>query len=353
MEITLGDIVFGCGSTGGGGGSVSSSHPLPNGIKFVGSTWETFDCGKYDWSQIYDASEMFSRCANLKRIDNFPKNEINGCVYMFNGCSALESIPNGINLKPYYTIENMFTSCTSLTEIPYFDTSKVYSFKYAWYNCKALTEFPQIDTSKCIDFSSAWSACSGLTTFPLLNTSNGTDFSYAWNECSSLTEFPQLDLSNGRSFEWAWRNCSSLTTFPMLDLHNGTNFSSAWAECPSLIEFPAMDLHNGTNFTRAWDNCYALTTIGKLDLSAGTNFYSAWGVCRALTTLGGFGAIKESIELSFSPLTVESIMNVITQAADLNSLGITGKTMTLGSTNLAKLSDEQKAVATSKGWTLA
>ena len=128
MKITLGDIVFGGSSAGGGGGSVSSSHPLPNGIKFVGSTWETFDCGKYDWSQIYDASEMFRQCANLKRIDNFPKNEINGCVYMFNGCSALESIPNGINLKPYYIIDWMFNDCTNLTEIPYFDTSKVYSF---------------------------------------------------------------------------------------------------------------------------------------------------------------------------------------------------------------------------------
>ena len=137
----------------------------------------------------------------------------------------------------------------------------------------------------------------------------------------------------------------------MLDLHNGTNFSSAWAECPSLIEFPAMDLHNGTNFTRAWDNCYALTTIGKLDLSAGTNFYSAWGVCRALTTLGGFGAIKTSFNLSFSPLTVESLMNVINQAGTVSGGG--GGIMHLGNWNLEKLTNEQKSVATRKGWTLA
>ena len=329
MKITLGDIVFGCGSTGGGGGSVSSAHPLPNGIKFAGSTWETFDCGKYDWSQIYDASEMFSNCANLKRIDNFPKNEINGCVSMFNRCTALESIPNGINLKPYYSITNMFSSCTSLTEIPYFDTSKVYSFNSTWANCDKLTSFPQLDTS------------------------NGTNFESAWIGCSSLTEFPALNLSNGTDFSGAWSLCSSLTSFPMLDLSAGTDFSYAWNECRGLTEFPALDLSKGTNFSNAWNNCYALTTIGKLDLSAGTDFYSAWGVCRALTTLGGFGAIKESIGLEYSPLTVESIMNVINQAADLNSLGITGKTMTFGSTNLAKLTDEQKSVATSKGWTLA
>ena len=33
--------------------------------------------------------------------------------------------------------------------------------------------------------------------------------------------------------------------------------------------------------------------------------------------------------------------------------GETTKTLTLGSTNLAKLSDEQKEIATSKNWTLA
>ena len=301
MKITLGDIVFGCGSTGGGGGSVSSSHPLPNGIKFVGSTWETFDCGKYDWSQIYDASEMFSQCANLKRIDNFPKNEINGCVDMFNGCSALESIPNGINLKPYYTIERMFKNCTSLTEIPYFDTSKVYSF------------------------SEAFNSCSKLTGFPELNLSKGTNFSYAWGSCSSLTEFPVVDLSNGTNFSYAWQQCYSLTTFPAIDLSKGTNFNSAW------------------------ENCKALTSMPALDLSSGTNFGYAWMYCHNLTNLGGFGAISANFDLSScTKLTVESLMNVINQAAT-----VTGKTMTLGSDNLAKLTDEQKSVATSKGWTLA
>ena len=134
----------------------------------------------------------------------------------------------------------------------------------------------------------------------------------------------------------------------MLDTSNGTNFQSAWSNCSSLTEFPQLDLSSGTNFSFAWSNCYKLTSLPALDLSAGTNFNRAWNYCNSLTTLGGFGAIKENIELSYSPLTAESIMNVITQAAT-----VTGKTMTLGSDNLAKLTDAQKAVATSKGWTLA
>ena len=108
-----------------------------------------------------------------------------------------------------------------------------------------------------------------------------------------------------------------------------------------------------TDYSWAWYACIYLTTLPQLDLSNVTTFDQAWYNCTSLTTLGGFGAVKESFDLHYCPLTAESIMNVITQAADLNSLGITGKTMNLGSTNLAKLTNEQKAVATNKGWTLA
>ena len=107
-----------------------------------------------------------------------------------------------------------------------------------------------------------------------------------------------------------------------------------------------------TDYSWAWYACIYLTTLPQLDLSNVTTFDQAWYNCTSLTNLGGFGAIKESIDLHYCPLTVDSIMNVITQAADLNELGIAGKTMNFGN-NLNKLTDEQKAVATNKGWTLS
>ena len=199
-------------------------------------------------------------------------------------------------------------------------------------------------------------ANSSLTEFPsdVFDFSQKTNFYRCWEGCSNLTSFPQLDLHNGTYFHSAWYGCKSLTSFPQLDLSNGSSFYSAWGFCSSLKEFPALDLHNGNSFGTAWVYCTSLTTFPALDLHNGTYFGGAWNNCTSLTTLGGFGAIKESIDLSASAkLTVDSIMNVITQAANLNELGITDKTMTLGSTNLAKLTDEQKAVATNKGWTLA
>ena len=208
----------------------------------------------------------------------------------------------------------------------------------------------QFDSMSSIsNFGQAWSNCSSLTSFPLIDTSNGTNFSRAWYNCSSLTEFPLIDTAKGTDFSMAWRNCSSLKSFPLIDTSRGTNFEDAWNSCSSLTEFPMLDLSNGTKFGYAWKNCSSLTEFPQMDLSAGTDFTQTWVGCSNLTNLGGFGAIKESIDLSSSPkLTVDSLMNVINQAAT-----VTGKTMTFGSENLNKLTDEQKSVATSKGWTLA
>ena len=50
-------------------------------------------------------------------------------------------------------------------------------------------------------------------------------------------------------------------------------------------------------------------------------------------------------------LTVDSMVAMFNSLKDLT--GETTKTLTLGNTNLAKLSDEQKEIATSKNWTLA
>jgi hypothetical protein len=68
--------------------------------------------------------------------------------------------------------------------------------------------------------------------------------------------------------------------------------------------------------------------------------------------LGYFNAPKNiNISLNFSYcayLTHDSLMSIINNLATVTST----KTLTLGTTNLAKLSDEEKAIATNKGWTV-
>ena len=217
------------------------------------------------------------------------------------------------------------------------------------------TTFPSdgLDFSQKADFTKCWYGCSNLTTFNNVDLSSGTDFSYAWYDCNAMHIFAPVNMNNATNLDHAWYRCYGIVEFPMIDTSKVTNFRSTWEGSMSLQIFPQFDLSAGTLFISTWKDTN-ITVMPQLDLSNGTNFSLAWDGSHNLVNLGGFGAIKESIDLSDADvLNVDSIMNVITQAADLNSLGITGKTMTFGSTNLAKLTDAQKAVATNKGWTLA
>jgi hypothetical protein len=62
------------------------------------------------------------------------------------------------------------------------------------------------------------------------------------------------------------------------------------------------------------------------------------------------GGLANSMDFSScSKLDYESLMSIINALVTITS----NKTLKLGATNLAKLTDEEKAIATEKGWTLA
>lgn len=144
---------------------------------------------------------------------------------------------------------------------------------------------------------------------------------------------------------------SRLTTVPSMDTSQVTNMSQMFYNCNKLITVPPIDTSKVTNMTYMFDGCSSLTTVPEMDTSQVTNVYYMLAYCSSLTDLGGFVGLKVNLDLSnSSKLTHDSLMNVINKAADVTA---SPKTLTLGSTNLAKLSDEEKAIATNKGWTLA
>ena len=93
-----------------------------------------------------------------------------------------------------------------------------------------------------------------------------------------------------------------------------------------------------------------LTSIPVCDFKNVVSTDDMFDNCTALTTLGGFSGLKVNLDLHYcTALTKESLLNVFNEAADVTS---SPKTLTLGSTNLAKLTDDEKAIATNKGWIL-
>ena len=156
-----------------------------------------------------------------------------------------------------------------------------------------------------------------------------------------------------------WRNCSNAIVKIQVDTSNVTDMGYMFDGCKSLKTIIQLDTSNVTNMNSMFYGCEKLTSIPLLDCGKIANKYGLQYIsdgCKSLTDLGGFKDLKFSITYGFledSPnLTTESLMNVINNLYDLTANGLSGETLKFGTTNLNKLTSDQIAVATNKGWTL-
>ena len=95
----------------------------------------------------------------------------------------------------------------------------------------------------------------------------------------------------------------------------------------------------------------SITTASANSLTVSNSYYIFYN-CTALEDVQLGQDWNMSLRLNVSNnLTVDSMVAIFNSLKDLT--GETAKTLTLGSTNLAKLTDEQKAIAINKNWTLA
>lgn len=170
---------------------------------------------------------------------------------------------------------------------------------------------------------------------------------HAFLDCTSLTdvEFPEtLEVVGAGAFQ----NCSTLRSKDLI-LPN----------CKKVLEYA----FNGCGFT------------GKLDLSSckeiGANAFvgcdfstlilskelevchrNAFSACRNIKSVElGENFNCNGFDLSMCDLAVEVLVGVLNSLK--NRVGETAYILYLGATNLAKLTDEHKAIATNKNWVLA
>ena len=260
------------------------------------------------------------------------------------------------NLTVKFTIDGVETYVTSndkcvfeITEGNKELTSCENFFSYLNDALATIDEF-NYDTDKVTTMSRMFYGCSELTSIPELNTSNVTNMEQMFTSCSNLAIIPLMDTSNVTDMYGMFTSCSNLATIPLMDTSSVINMAYMFDNCSNLTTIPSLDTSKVTNMYGMFNNCSGLTTIPLLDTSKVTGMGSMFRGCSNLTTLEGFKGLKTDLDLSFSTkLTHESLMNVINYAANVTS---SRKTLTLKSTNLAKLSDEEKAIATNKGWTL-
>ena len=141
-----------------------------------------------------------------------------------------------------------------------------------------------------------------------------------------------------------------------IDFSESTNVTSLFNGNGMITGVGAIDTSSAPALSTMFYGAAALVTIEKLILKAdgSQTFSNTFSACGKLADLAVEGTIGQALSLSAcTKLTHESLMSVIGCLKDFVAEGSgTTKTLTLGVTNLAKLTDGEKAIATEKGWTL-
>ena len=214
-----------------------------------------------------------------------------------------------------------------------------------------------------------------------INTINVKNMQYMFSDCSNLISLnlTGLDTSNVTNMYQMFGYCIKLENLDLsgLNIHNVENFGYLFSNNQKLknIEYGEnFDTSNVANMSYMYGNCPNLITIPKLNASKIINIYNFLNNSNTgssmefiLETFGGLENLgmayattqsanysNYTLDLRYCPnLTHTSLMNVINNLYDIATKGCKAQSLQLGATNIAKLTEEEIAIATSKGWTVS
>lgn len=239
--------------------------------------------------------------------------------------------------------------------------------------------------------------------YPLMNGSGCTDLSFAFQNDAKLKDLSMLkewDVSKVTTATYCFAGCApEILPIESWDISNITNMSSmfqnyqgvavdmsqwannkvtSFASFMRRASFEKVDLHNVNT-----ENCASFAGFAREALSlkwldirgwscvaaqADSAMHAMFLSCRQLTTLVGDTSVEAviadnikvldgytatsniSIKESSIPLNRASLRALINGLADMTE---TGAILTIGSANIAKLTNDDIAVATAKGWTIS
>lgn len=160
---------------------------------------------------------------------------------------------------------------------------------------------------------------------------------------------------------------------PPLNIGNRTRLSDMFAQMNNLLSIEEIDTSNVTSMYGMFRECENLITIPALNAEKVTDIGGVLSFTNSLTNLGGFINLGMAYDTSKDAnygdytlqlgrlygesysknLTHESLMNVINNLYDIKTKGCNAQQLILGATNINKLTSEEIAIATNKGWTVS
>lgn len=216
------------------------------------------------------------------------------------------------------------------------------------------------------------------------NTTYSGTSSALWGNQNFIKKVPDIIIDDSvTSIINLFYNYSNVIVPKIICNNNVRDFTSVYGSCANAteIDVSGLDFSNATTGNYMFNGCKNLTSLDLSNFDANKIMGSAqnytitymFNGCTNLTNLkfmknlgkgyvikaNGYNASTVNLS-SCSKLTHESLIDVINNLYDLNltydvANGGTLYTQNLqiGSTNLAKLTEEEIAIATNKGWTVS
>ena len=182
---------------------------------------------------------------------------------------------------------------------------------------------------------------------------------FAYATWESIPSF--LSFSNAWDWEGMFYRCQNLKQAEV-NISLAMVCFNTFCECSKLQKVVLNSDNSDISIVDTISMFNGCTSLSSLTINGRwasvTQTYTMFAGCSSLTDLKGSALWYASVDLSPCPLTEASLVNMLNWLNDFTSPSSRAMeeyqgTLTLGSINLAKLTDEQKSIATNKGWTLA
>ena len=168
-----------------------------------------------------------------------------------------------------------------------------------------------------------------------------TDASYMFIG-ATVAEIPKLNTPNLINANGMFRNCKGFTTVPSFDTSKCTDLSFLFYGDEDLTSLPAFNADSCQNITVILYLCSNLVNFGGL-----INLGKAYDATKGEK----YSAYTFDLTATYSSnLSHDSIMNIINGLYDLTSINVPVQSLKLNAGLRAKLTDEEVAIATNKGW---
>ena len=199
-----------------------------------------------------------------------------------------------------------------------------------------------LDTTKITYMGSMFKTMNNIISLDL-RTFNTENVTYMGSMFWSLNNLTSLDLS-------------SFNTENVISMYCMFEYDSKLTS----LDLSSFNTKNVVSMEFMFSSCSRLSSLNlcNFNTSSVKTMFNMFAGCKNLSTLTlgpdwGINTSISSFDLSYSPLTHDSCLDVFNKLADKTQTATTSATLKLSSTTKALMSDDEIAIATAKGWTVS